>query len=68
MTSHMRQAAENLQNAGIDLFEDFHALPSAKVDVILSFADLAKYKKPANANGSRARYFFNAAKRAANRG
>lgn len=37
---------------------DFHALPSSAVDSILAAADRARYRKPRNANGSRARYFY----------
>lgn len=36
---------------------DFHALPSSAVDSIIAAADRARYRKPRNANGSRARYF-----------
>ena len=36
---------------------DFHALPSDRVSQLLVYADLHKYRRPRNANGSRARYF-----------
>lgn len=36
---------------------DFHALPSDRVTQLLAYADLYRYRKPANANGSRGRYF-----------
>jgi hypothetical protein len=36
---------------------DFHALRSSQVDTLLTAADHYKYRKPKNANGSRARYF-----------
>lgn len=36
---------------------DFHALRSSQVDALLTAADRYKYRKPKNANGSRARYF-----------
>jgi len=36
---------------------DFHALPSAVVDALIAEADAYGYRKPRNANGSRARYF-----------
>lgn len=42
---------------------DFHALDS---DAVLTLVDIARaqgYRKPRNANGSRARYFFYAAQR-----
>lgn len=46
------------QNVNIRPDQDFHTLSSAQVDLILKAADAAKYRKPKNANGSRARYFF----------
>jgi hypothetical protein len=36
---------------------DFHALSSGAVDYLISHANQAGYRKPKNANGSRARYF-----------
>lgn len=36
---------------------DFHALTSMEVGRIIAEADRVKYRKPRNANGSRARYF-----------
>ena len=36
---------------------DFHALTSDQVDGLLVEAAAHKYRKPRNANGSRARYF-----------
>ena len=36
---------------------DFHALGTEAVDRLLSHADAMNYRKPPNANGSRARYF-----------
>ncbi len=38
-------------------YGDFHALPSSAVDLLIDFADIHRYRKPRNANGSRARYF-----------
>lgn len=38
--------------------QDFHTLSSSQVDSILAEADRAGYRKPKNANGSRARYFY----------
>jgi hypothetical protein len=37
--------------------DDFHALNTDKVERLLLHANANKYRKPANANGSRARYF-----------
>jgi hypothetical protein len=47
--------------------KDFYTLSSAEVHRVLEAADDRKYRKPKNANGSRARYFFAALKRATNR-
>jgi hypothetical protein len=51
------------ENGGLGLFTaafdlDFHALNSDQVAFLLEAADHLKYKAPANANGSRARYFY----------
>jgi hypothetical protein len=46
-----------LSRMGIPRGEDFHVLSSAQVDGLLDMADRFKYRKPKNANGSRARYF-----------
>ena len=48
------------QNYGIDFKGDYHAVVSS--DHAQFLADLARgcgYRKPKNANGSTARYFFN---------
>lgn len=37
---------------------DFHRLDSSQVETVLAYADRFKYRKPRNANGSRARYFY----------
>lgn len=42
---------------GIPLSRDFHSLDSDIVERILKAADSVKYRRPKNANGSRARYF-----------
>ena len=46
-----------LSSCKINMHVDFHALSSDKVDALLTHADAYKYRKPKNANGSRARYF-----------
>lgn len=38
--------------------KDFYELSSSEVDVVLTHADAAKYRKPKNANGSRGRYYW----------
>ena len=42
----------------IDLSKNFYTLNTAEVAQVLYVADLVKYRKPTQANGSRARYFF----------
>lgn len=37
---------------------DFHRLNSGEVEQVIADANAEKYRKPKNANGSRARYFF----------
>jgi hypothetical protein len=46
-----------LQQCGAPIGEDFHRLSSGVVERLLERADAWKYRKPRNANGSRARYF-----------
>lgn len=50
---------------GINPQSDFHTLSSSQVDIILDSAKECRYRKPKNANGSRARYFFCAVQRKA---
>lgn len=52
----------------IPINRDFHALNSETVDRIIAAADERKYRKPKNANGSRARYFYAYLNRVCNRG
>lgn len=47
---------------------DFHTLSWDQLDAVLEAADKYHYRKPTNANGSRARYFFAYLCRAAARG
>jgi hypothetical protein len=46
-----------LDKCGIARDSDFHALPGVQVTALMNWADLARYREPKNANGSRARYF-----------
>ena len=50
-------AQAQLRAIGLTGQEDFHALSSSVVDKIIAAADAARYRKPKDANGSRARYF-----------
>lgn len=38
----------------------YHSLPSSVVTALIAEADAIGYRRPANANGSRARYFYEA--------
>lgn len=51
----------------LDLARDFHTLTSAEVEMVLAAADAAKYRKPRNANGSRARMYWAKLQREARR-
>lgn len=50
-------ATELAGRFSIDLKANFHTLDNAAVMRIIEAADVWKYRKPTNANGSRARYF-----------
>lgn len=50
-------ARELARNYGIPLNRDFHSLNTDTVESIIAAADSVNYRKPRNANGSRARYF-----------
>ena len=63
MTINLANALTALNSAGIDIDADFHALPSSQVEVLVELAKADGYKKPANANGSTARYYFAALQR-----
>lgn len=60
-------AREILARIGATLETDFHTLDTSRVESVLEFADLHKYRKPRAANGSRARYFFAHVQRVARR-
>lgn len=47
-----------LNAAGIDLTADFHTLVSRQVNVLSDLAKAQGYRKPNNASGSLARYYF----------
>lgn len=60
---NVSSALSAFNSAGIDPTGDYHTLSSEKVEVILYQAKLSNYRKPKNANGSSARYFFYAVQR-----
>lgn len=49
----------------LDLSKDFFTLSVEEVGRVLDAANLCKYRKPKQANGSRGRYFFRYLQRAA---
>jgi hypothetical protein len=55
---NLSSALSAFNTAGIETTADFHTLSTSQVEVILEQARLSGYRKPANANGSTARYFF----------
>lgn len=58
MSKLSRTEAHNiLQRCRVPLSVDFHALDTSQVSALIAEADAVKYRKPTNANGSRARYF-----------
>lgn len=61
-----RSEARNLAaDYQIPLRRDFHRLESEIVECVLAAANSRGYRKPANANGSRGRYFYAYLNRAA---
>jgi hypothetical protein len=55
--AYRANARVTLQMLNIDLGRDFHTLSGTQVDALLVEADRVRYRRPVNANGSRARYF-----------
>lgn len=53
-------AQPHLAAAGIDLEADFHSLSSSQVGKLVELAKATGYRRPANANGSLAQYYFDA--------
>lgn len=61
-------ARATLERIGAKLGQDFHTLNSGQVDTLLVEAKRSRYQKPASANGSRARYFYDRLQRQARGG
>jgi hypothetical protein len=64
MKATKQQAITALYYAGISIGQDYHELHSSDVSTVLVWAAKCRYYKPKNANGSRARYFFESLQRA----
>lgn len=68
---HVAGARQNAQavlaaiNAAIG--QDFHTLTTSQIELVLEEADRVRYQRPRNANGSRARYFYQLLQRQAQR-
>jgi len=60
-----QNASLALNSAGIDLASDFFTLSFCQVSALVDLAKIQGYRKPKNANGSTARYYFAALQRAA---
>lgn len=56
-----------LSRKGISLTKDYHELVSSEVELVLEWAIACKYRKPVNANGSRARMFWESLTRQRNK-
>ncbi len=63
--AHRANARATLESCGIRVGADFHELHASHVDALITEADRVKYRKPPNANGSRARYFHDLLQRRA---
>lgn len=64
-------AYEACVNAGINMHLNFYQLRTREVERLAEIAQAVGYRKPRNANGSTARYFFayvNRGRDAANKG
>jgi hypothetical protein len=60
-------AKATLSMLNVAIGQDFHTLRSDQVERLLAEADRVRYQKPANASGSRARYFYERLQREAQR-
>lgn len=51
-------ARETLKAWNCAVGQDFHTLSTSQVEMVNAEADRVRYRRPRNANGSRARYFY----------
>lgn len=56
-----------IQAIGLDINQDFYSIPMSKACELSTLADYCNYRKPKNANGSKARYFWALLQRVHNR-
>lgn len=57
-TSSRDSARAHLRGWNVRIGQDFHTISTDQIEMVLRDADLRKYRKPPQANGSRARYFY----------
>lgn len=60
-----QNAREILSRCHVARGENFDTLSASTVESLLEFADIEKYRKPRNANGSRGRYYHDRLQRLA---
>ncbi len=65
--SRAHRAQEILTACNVEIGADFHTLHSNTVDALLEFATQERYRKPRNANGSRARCYHDRLQRLASK-
>lgn len=53
-----RRMAKKVLSVIFDFETEFHQLSQSECEALATWAKFTKYRKPANANGSTARYFF----------
>jgi hypothetical protein len=59
MAMSPQEAREILRRCHVPIdAADFHMLNTSQVQALLVEADMQRYRKPRNANGSRGRYFY----------
>jgi len=67
MAINLNQVLTELNTHGIDITADFFTLSLCDAGHLNEIAKAQHYRKPKNANGSTARYFFHAVQRLNNR-
>lgn len=63
--AHRTDARAILASINASPGQDFHTLTPFQVSTLVELADVRRYQKPRNANGSRARYFYQLVQRRA---
>lgn len=58
VASERLNARATLEMIGAKVGQDFFTLRTSQVEALLKEADQHRYRRPPNANGSRARYFY----------